>query len=48
VGHLLFAALGIGCIVVAVRLEERDLARALPPYAGYAAVPPRFVPRLRR
>jgi len=48
VGHLLFAGLGIGYIVVAVRFEEHDLARALPPYADYAAVTPRFAPRLGR
>ena len=44
-GHLLFAALGCGYILVGVRLEERDLAAALPEYAGYAAATPRFVPR---
>lgn len=48
VGHLVFALLGSGYILGAVRLEERDLATALPEYAGYAAVTPRFVPRLRR
>ncbi len=44
-GHLLFAGLGCAYILVGVRLEERDLARALPPYAAYAARTPRFVPR---
>lgn len=47
-GHLLFAVLGCGYILVAVRLEERDLAAALPEYRGYAAGTPRFVPRPRR
>lgn len=47
VGHLLFAGLGIAYVLVAVRFEERDLARDLPPYADYAAVTPRFAPRLR-
>jgi protein-S-isoprenylcysteine O-methyltransferase Ste14 len=47
VGHLLFATLGCGYIVVGVRLEERDLVAELPEYAAYAAVTPRFVPRLR-
>jgi protein-S-isoprenylcysteine O-methyltransferase Ste14 len=46
VGHLLFAGLGCGYVLVGVRLEERDLARDLPEYAAYAAVTPRFVPRL--
>ena len=48
VGHLLFAALGIGYILVGVRLEERDLTQALPEYAAYAAATPRFVPSPRR
>ncbi len=48
VGHLLFAVLASGYILVGVRLEERDLRRALPEYAGYAASTPRFVPRPRR
>jgi protein-S-isoprenylcysteine O-methyltransferase Ste14 len=47
VGHLLFAALGCGYILVGVRLEEHDLVAELPEYAGYAAATPRFVPRLR-
>jgi protein-S-isoprenylcysteine O-methyltransferase Ste14 len=46
VGHLLFAALGCAYIVLGVGLEERDLVRDLPPYATYAAVTPRFFPRL--
>jgi protein-S-isoprenylcysteine O-methyltransferase Ste14 len=48
VGHLLFAALGCGYILVGVRLEERDLTAELPAYAAYAAATPRFVPRLSR
>ena len=44
-GHLLFAILGCGYILVGVRLEERDLVNALPQYAAYAATTPRFVPR---
>ena len=47
VGHLLFAALGCGYILVGVRLEEHDLAAELPEYAAYAVTTPRFVPRLR-
>lgn len=49
VGHLLFAALGTGYIVVGVRFEERDLADQLSGYGDYAATTPRFVPlRVRR
>ena len=48
VGHLLFAALGCGYVLVGVRLEERDLTRELPEYAAYAAATPRFVPSPRR
>lgn len=44
-GHLLFALLGCGYILVGVRLEERDLVDALPQYRAYAAATPRFVPR---
>lgn len=47
-GHLLFAGLGCAYVLVGVRLEERDLTRDLPPYADYAAVTPRFVPRVHR
>ncbi|GAA2145432.1 isoprenylcysteine carboxylmethyltransferase family protein [Nocardioides koreensis] len=47
VGHLLFAGLGCAYVLVGVRLEERDLTRSLPQYSAYAAVTPRFVPRLR-
>ena len=48
VGHLLFAALGCGYILVGVRLEEHDLTEELPEYAAYAATTPRFVPGLGR
>lgn len=47
-GHLLFAVLGCGYILVGVRFEERDLNRAFPEYAAYAARTPRFLPRLTR
>lgn len=43
-GHLLFAGLGCGYIVVAVRIEERDLAATLPGYGDYATSTPRFLP----
>jgi len=47
VGHLLFAGLGCVYILLGVRLEERDLTRTLSDYAPYAAVTPRFIPRLK-
>ena len=47
-GHLLFALLNCGYILIAVRFEERDLSAALPEYRDYAARTPRFVPRPRR
>jgi protein-S-isoprenylcysteine O-methyltransferase Ste14 len=47
-GHLLFAGLGCAYVLVGVRLEERDLTQELPEYGAYAAVTPRFVPRLPR
>lgn len=47
VGRLLFALLGTGYIVVAVRFEERDLvALHGEVYVRYAQEVPRFVPRL--
>jgi len=46
VGHLLFAVLTTGFMLVAVRLEERDLARAHPEYAEYRAKVPMIVPAL--
>jgi methanethiol S-methyltransferase len=48
-GRLLFVAGATGYILVAVRLEERDLVRQLgEPYREYAARVPRFVPRAPR
>jgi protein-S-isoprenylcysteine O-methyltransferase Ste14 len=47
-GHLLFAGLGVGYILVGVRVEERDLALALPEYRDYAADTPRLLPLRRR
>jgi len=46
VGHVLFAGLGTAYILVAVRLEERDLGAALPAYAEYAETTPRLLPKL--
>jgi protein-S-isoprenylcysteine O-methyltransferase Ste14 len=47
-GHLLFALLCCGYILLAVRLEERDLTETLPDYRHYAESTPRFVPRTSR
>lgn len=47
-GHLLFATLGSGYILVGVRFEERDLRRVHPEYDDYARRTPRFVPRPSR
>lgn len=47
-GHLLFALMSCGYIVVAVRFEERDLTAALPEYRAYAARTPKFLPLPRR
>jgi len=47
-GHLLFALLSCGYIVVAVRIEERDLTESLAEYRDYAAATPRYIPRLGR
>jgi len=42
--HLTFAIVTTAYILVAVRIEERDLVEALPEYAAYSARVPRFVP----
>lgn len=48
-GHLLLAAGVTAYILVAVRMEERDLVAELgPAYASYRETTPRFLPRLRR
>lgn len=43
--HLIFALGGTGYILVAVRLEERDLERAHPEYAAYRRSVPMLIPR---
>ena len=45
-GHLLFALISCGYIVVAVRLEERDLVEALPEYRATPPDTPRFIPKI--
>lgn len=44
VAHLVFAVACTGYILVGVRLEEKDLAQALPEYEQYAQDVPRFIP----
>jgi protein-S-isoprenylcysteine O-methyltransferase Ste14 len=48
VTHLLFAVATTAYILIAIRLEERDLARALPQYDAYRARVPMLVPRLNK
>jgi protein-S-isoprenylcysteine O-methyltransferase Ste14 len=48
-GHLLFAAVTTGWILVAMQLEERDLLAALGArYAAYRETVPMLVPGLRK
>jgi len=48
-GHLLFACVITGYIIIGVSMEERDLVRAHgEQYINYARRTPRFIPRLSR
>jgi methanethiol S-methyltransferase len=47
-GHLLFSVAATGYILVGTRLEERDLLRALPEYAGYRRRVGGVLPKLRQ
>ena len=44
-GHLLFAVVASGYILIAVHFEERDLRRAHPEYADYSRRVPMLIPR---
>ncbi len=46
--HLLFAALTTAYILIAIRLEERDLVREHPEYAAYRTRVPMLIPFVRR
>jgi protein-S-isoprenylcysteine O-methyltransferase Ste14 len=48
VTHLLFAVVTTAYILVAIQLEERDLMRAHPEYAGYRARVPMLIPSWRQ
>lgn len=48
VAHLIFALMTTAYILVAIRLEERDLLDAFPQYAEYRRRTPMLVPRLGR
>ena len=45
VAHLFFAIMTTAYILIAVRMEESDLEKALPQYRSYKLQVPRFVPR---
>jgi len=48
VTHLLFAVMTTAYILIAIRLEERDLVKALPGYDDYRKRVPMLVPRLAK
>lgn len=48
VTHLVFAVMTTAYILIAIRLEERDLLAAHPEYAHYRKQVPMLIPRLRR
>jgi methanethiol S-methyltransferase len=46
VAHLVFAVMTTAYILIAIQLEERDLARVHPEYTGYRRRVPMLIPRL--
>jgi protein-S-isoprenylcysteine O-methyltransferase Ste14 len=48
IAHLVFALLTTGYILIAIRLEERDLIDAHPEYAGYRTRVPMLIPSFGR
>lgn len=47
VAHLVFALLTTGYILIAIRLEERDLLAVHPEYKGYCERVPMLIPRFK-
>jgi protein-S-isoprenylcysteine O-methyltransferase Ste14 len=48
IAHLVFALLTTGYILIAIRLEERDLIDVHPEYAGYRTRVPMLIPSFGR
>jgi protein-S-isoprenylcysteine O-methyltransferase Ste14 len=48
IAHLVFALATTGYILIAIQLEERNLAEAHPEYAQYKRKVPMLIPSFRR